>query len=87
MGKVLKKLSEIRKKPILELMARFKHIVGAKAVREYIASKPDPMLDIEIRLTEEELVSRATAKKRNVIKIRKGDGGPVPDFDNPELSL
>lgn len=58
MGKVIKKLSEIRATPTHDLMVRFKHIVGAKAIREYLAAKVEPDLSIEVRLTEEELLRR-----------------------------
>lgn len=64
MGKVLKKLSEIRATPTYELMARFKHLIGAKAIREYLAAKVPQDLSIEIRLTEEEVLRRVRSNIR-----------------------
>jgi len=55
-GKVTKLLQKIKEEKTMDLMSRFKHIVSAQAIRIYIAAKPDPLLDIEVRLTEEELL-------------------------------
>lgn len=65
MGKVLRKIEEIRSKPTYELLKRFMHIVGAKAIREYLASKPDQQLNVEVRLTEEELMQRIPSVRPN----------------------
>jgi hypothetical protein len=58
MGKVTKMLEKIRGMSHSELFARFKHIARAQAVREYLATKEDPDLTIEVNLTGEEIVNR-----------------------------
>lgn len=68
MGKVLKKISEIRAMPTYELLKRFVHIVGAKAIREYLASRPDQQLNVEVRLTEEELIRRIPSQPTKKVK-------------------
>lgn len=78
MGKVLKKLAKIKQTSTFDLMQRFKHIVGAKALREYLASKTDVNLNIEIRLTEEELLRRITIKKP------KKNNNICPSNEKPE---
>ena len=55
-GYVTKLLVKIRDQDTKTLIARFKHLVGAQAIRVYLAAAEDPSLDIEVRLTEEELL-------------------------------
>lgn len=62
-GKVLLKLAELRAMSNFALLKRFKHVAGARAIREYIAAKPDLKLNIEVRLAEEELDRRMDAKR------------------------
>jgi len=69
MGKVTQKISEIRARTNLELVERFVHIVGARAIREYIAARPDKILNIEVRLTEEEFVRRLS-KGKSLVSVK-----------------
>ena len=62
MGKVTDLLAKIREEENIPLMNRFKQILIAQAIREYIAAKPDPDLNIEVRLTEEEIINRILSK-------------------------
>lgn len=57
-GKVTKLLEEIKEKNTIELMERFKHLVGSQAVRSYLMLKKNTLLNIEVRLVEEELTRR-----------------------------
>jgi hypothetical protein len=57
-GSVTTMLARMRSQDTTTLIERFKHIVGVRAIKSYIASKPDILLDIEVRLTEDELRSR-----------------------------
>lgn len=57
-GKVTTLLAKIRQQKTPTLLARFKHILCAQAIRKYIAAKPDSWLDVEVRITEEELTKR-----------------------------
>ena len=66
-GKVGTILSKIKTQETRDLMARFKHIVGAQAIKAYIAAKPDRMLDIEVRLMQEELENRIRPKSPLII--------------------
>ena len=58
MGKVVKMLEKIQGASHVELLNRFKHIVRAQAVREYLAAKEDLDLKLEVNLTEEEIIKR-----------------------------
>lgn len=41
-----------------ELVNRFKQVVCAQAVREYLAAKEDTLLTMEVKLAAEEIVAR-----------------------------
>ena len=58
MGKFIEMLAGLRGMSHMELLARYKHIVRAQAIREYLAAKADKMLDLEVNLASEEIVSR-----------------------------
>jgi hypothetical protein len=62
MGKVLKMLNKIRNMNDIDLLDRFEHLVGAKAVRDYLAMKEDIDLTLEIRLSKEELNKRIPSR-------------------------
>jgi hypothetical protein len=71
MGKVTLQLAKIRETSNFELMKRFKHIVGAQAIREYIAAKPDLTLKMEVRLMTEEIDRRMDAKRSFILTEKK----------------
>lgn len=75
MGKVIKKIYEVRAMTNFELLQRYKHIAVAQGIRVYLASKPDSTLDIEVRLIGEEIarrmVSRTAAKTRELRALAK----------------
>lgn len=58
MGKVTEILEKIRKMGNGELFDRFKHLARAQALREYLNSKNDPSLTIEVNLSGEEILKR-----------------------------
>lgn len=68
-GIVTKILRKIKQEDTSTLMARFKHIVGAQAIRAYMVAKSDPILDVEVRLTQEELEHRMTKISPFYIKV------------------
>ena len=69
MGKVTKLIKKIRESSHIELFNRFKHIVRAQAVREYLNMKEDLELTIEINLSGEEMINRmARGHSYNIIK-------------------
>ena len=70
-GKITRLLSKIRKQNTFELIERFKHLAGVQAIKSYIAAKPDTDLDIEVRLTGEELLKRLKKKSPSIIKVTK----------------
>lgn len=63
MGKVIKITEKVREMTALELLNRFKHIVRAQAVREYLGTKEDLDLTVEVNLTGEEILHRMSAGK------------------------
>lgn len=62
MGKVRTLILKLKAMNASELVERYRHIVGAQAIRTYMGSKPDPCLDIEVRITEEEVQHRISQK-------------------------
>lgn len=78
MGKVTDLIAKIRAEENMPLINRFKQILIAQALRNYLASKPDSDLDIEVRLTEEEIMNRILSKSYAVtssfVTINKEEG-------------
>lgn len=58
MGAVTKVLHLLQKMSDIDLLNRYTHIIMAQAVREYLGSKEDRNLTIEIRLAHDEIVKR-----------------------------
>jgi len=71
LGKVTKLLKKMREKDTRTLMKRFKHILRAQAIREYMAAKPDEDLNMEVRLTEEELLRRQKPESASIVITKK----------------
>lgn len=65
MGKVTKMVGKIREMNNSDLLDRFKHVVRAQAVREYIAAKEDLALTLEVNLESEEIYKRMVANNKN----------------------
>jgi hypothetical protein len=68
MGKITDLITKIRERDNASLMDRFKQVLTAQAIRAYISSKPNPDLDIEVRLTEEEIMNRILSKSYAVTR-------------------
>jgi hypothetical protein len=62
MGKVIELLDKIKEMKHAELLNRYKQIVRAQAVREYLGTKEDIDLTIEVNLSGEEIVRRMSQK-------------------------
>jgi hypothetical protein len=78
MGKVTETLEKIGGMNHKDLINRFKHIVRAQGVREYLGLKEDLNLVVEIRLIEEEILQRITfGYSKNEIKVFK-----IEDYEN-----
>lgn len=58
MGKVIELHKKIQTMGHSELFNRFKHIARAQAVRDYLGTKEDMDLKIEVNLAGEEIVKR-----------------------------
>jgi len=72
MGKVTKMLEKIKDTDHLKLFERFKHIISAKAIREYIGTKEDKILSLEVNLTGEEIIRRMHLDKPYIkVKLKK----------------
>ena len=72
MGKVTEILEKIEGMNHKDLISRFKHIVRAQGVREYLGLKEDLNLTVEINLIGEEVLQRmVSGYSRNEIKIYK----------------
>ena len=56
MGQLTELLEKIRSMKPVDLVSRFKHLVAARGIREYLDAKPDINLNNEIRLIEEEII-------------------------------
>lgn len=69
MGKVTDMLVKIRAMTAQQLFDRHMHIVRAQAVREYIASKEDKDLTLEVRLTGEEIVRRMASSRGSFLPV------------------
>lgn len=71
MGKLVDMLHKIRELNDVDLFNRFKHIVRAQAVREYLASKEDKNLSLEVKLSGEEILKRMADRDSHPIKIKE----------------
>lgn len=69
MGKLIIMLKKIRDMNDNDLFERFIHIVRAQAVREYLGTKEDKTLKLEITLSKEEIYKRMAIRDTKVIKI------------------
>lgn len=69
MGKLLKVLHKIMGMNDSDLFDRFKHIVKAQAIHEYLGVKEDKKLSLEISLAAEEIQKRMAARDAHVIRI------------------
>ena len=67
MGKVIKLLEKIREMKNVDLFNRYKHIVRAQAVREYLGTKEDISLTVEVNLTGDEILGRMAPGKTQLI--------------------
>lgn len=63
MGKVTNLLNYIKKLNSSLLFQRYKKVIVAQGLREYNGMNPDQMLNVEVRLVEEELLKRILATK------------------------
>ena len=68
MGRVLKKLEELRDRTNIDLLERYSKLVGARGIREYLGHKIDPILTVEINLAEEEIIRRMSRSEARVFK-------------------
>ena len=66
MGKVTELLAKVREMSDTLLVQRFKHISNIQAIKLYLASKPDKILDMEVRFCEEEIIRRLSEKNAMV---------------------
>lgn len=71
MGKVIQLLDKIRNASDLDLFNRFNHITRVQAVRDYLGTKEDKGLTVEVRLYAEEIVNRMALRNAKVIKIHE----------------
>jgi hypothetical protein len=78
MGKVISLIKKLREMSNHHLLARFKQIARAQAVREYLAAKEDTMLTMEVNLASEEIISRMS--NGNQVRI-------VPDTTEEEVEI
>ena len=62
MGKITKMLKEVREMDNEKLFSRFKHIVRAQAVRDYLGTKEDINLTLEVKYAGEEILQRMSIK-------------------------
>lgn len=62
MGRLIDLITKIRALDNTQLLERFKHIVQAQSVRDYLATKEDHALTVEVRLTGEEIINRMSIK-------------------------
>lgn len=62
MGKVIKMLRKIRELDNTKMLARFEHIVAARAIREYMGTKEDVALSLEVKYLEEEILNRMSMR-------------------------
>jgi len=67
MGKVIEILRKIRDMKHVQLIERFKHVVRAQAIREYIGVREDLNLTLEVNLIGEEIIHRMSMGRSYVI--------------------
>lgn len=66
MGKVTELIEKIKDMNDIKLFNRFKHLVRAQAVREYLATKEDLNLKIEVDLIGDEIKFRMAERNKIV---------------------
>lgn len=71
MGKVIIMVKNIRAMSDDDLFSRFKHIVRAQAVLEYLGKKVEVALSLEVRLAGEEIKKRMADRDLHVVKIKQ----------------
>ena len=69
MGKVTEILHEIRSMDDIILFDRFDHLTRAQAIREYLDSKPERALNMELSLSREEILRRMADRDCKIVKL------------------
>jgi hypothetical protein len=72
-GQITFLLGKVRDLKTYDLMQRFKKIVSAQAIRKYLVTKEDGLLNIEVRLSEEELLNRLKDNSTFKMVIKKNE--------------
>lgn len=70
-------IKKLREAGHTELTLRFKRLIRAQAIREYLAAKEDRTLSLEVNLAEEEIINRMS--RANKVMIIPDDVGEEGD--------
>lgn len=61
-------LHKIRKMDDVSLLERFNHLTRVQAIKEYLADKIDNKLNVEVRLSREEVLKRMSERESTTWK-------------------